>query len=229
MAEERELHEMGETGRRWVEHGMQKSEQSPVAGSPPYRTKAGTDVEQRRRVIVALLHQHQDGLTAREIREATGASRPLTDSALSGPFTRGVVHKCGHRSVLTAPQEAMAAPRSSGPCSISWVRTHEQSSARLLDRGREAHAKGHQHTLASLHDARAGSTRGLSSWLSSAAGKPRTGMVASVPYRSTVCLWPAISLASPAGAAPVCTIAWKAFPARNAGTALAGIWTVQTG
>jgi hypothetical protein len=101
MTEGRELHEMGETGTRWVEHGMPKSEQSPVSGSPPYRTKAGTDVEQRRRVIVALLHQHQDGLTAREIREATGLSKNLTESALSGLFTRSVVHKHGHRYVLS--------------------------------------------------------------------------------------------------------------------------------
>src|SRR5437867_3677707 len=100
MTEGRELHAMGETGTRWVEHGMPKSEHSPVAGSPPSRTKAGTDVEQRRRVIVALLHQHQDGLTAREIREATGLSKNLTESALSGLFTRSVVHKNGHRYVL---------------------------------------------------------------------------------------------------------------------------------
>ena len=101
MTEGRELHEMGETGTRWVEHGMHKSEQSPVSGSPPYRTKAGTDVEQRRRVIVALLRQHQDGLTAREIREATGLSKNLTESALSGLFTRSVAHKHGHRYVLS--------------------------------------------------------------------------------------------------------------------------------
>ena len=101
MTEGRELHAMGETGMRWVEHGMPKSEHSPVAGSPPSRTKAGTDVEQRRRVIVALLHQHQDGLTAREIREATGLSKNLTESALSGLFTRSVVHKNGHRYVLS--------------------------------------------------------------------------------------------------------------------------------
>jgi hypothetical protein len=66
-----------------------------------YRPRA--DVEQRRRVIVALLRQHPDGLTAREICEATGVSRYLTASALSGLFTRGVLHKCGHRYVLTAP------------------------------------------------------------------------------------------------------------------------------
>ena len=106
MTEGRELHAMGETGTRWVEHGMPKSEHSPVAGSPPSRTKAGTDVEQRRRVIVALLHQHQDGLTAREIREATGLSKNLTESALSGLFTRSVVHKQGHRYVLAAQDDA---------------------------------------------------------------------------------------------------------------------------
>ena len=101
MTEGRELHEMGETGTRWVEHGMQKSEQSLVSGSPPHRRRVDPEVEQRRRVIVALLHQHQDGLTAREIREATGLSKNLTESALSGLFTRSVVHKQGHRYVLS--------------------------------------------------------------------------------------------------------------------------------
>jgi len=65
-----------------------------------YRPRA--DVEQRRRVIVVLLRQHPDGLTAREIGEATGVSRHLTASALSGLFTRGVLHKRGHRYVLAA-------------------------------------------------------------------------------------------------------------------------------
>jgi hypothetical protein len=101
MAEGRELHEMGETGTRWVEHGMQKSEQSPVAGPPPHRRRVDPEVEQRRRVIVALLRQHPEGLTAREIREATGLSKNLTESALSGLFTRSVVHKQGHCYVLS--------------------------------------------------------------------------------------------------------------------------------
>ena len=100
MVEGRELHEIIETGKRWVEHVSHRRVQGPAAASPPYRTKSGTDVEQRRRVIVALLHQHQDGLTAREIREATGLSKNLTESALSGLFTRSVVHKNGHRYVL---------------------------------------------------------------------------------------------------------------------------------
>jgi predicted HTH transcriptional regulator len=100
MAEGRELHEMIETGKRWGEHVRYKSEQSPAAASPPYRTKSGTDIEQRRHIIVALLHHHQDGLTAREIREAIGLSRSLTDSALSGLFTRGVLHKRRNRYVL---------------------------------------------------------------------------------------------------------------------------------
>jgi len=65
-----------------------------------YRPRA--DVEQRRRLIVALLRQHPDGLTAREIGEATGLSRHLTASAVSGLFTRGVLHKRGHRYVLAA-------------------------------------------------------------------------------------------------------------------------------
>jgi hypothetical protein len=66
------------------------------------RTRARTEVEERRRVIVVLLRQHPDGLTTREISEATGRSRNLTASALSGLFTRGVLHKCGHRYVLAA-------------------------------------------------------------------------------------------------------------------------------
>jgi predicted transcriptional regulator len=63
-------------------------------------------VEQRRRVIVVLLRQHPDGLTAREMSEATGVSKSLSASAISGLFTRGILHKRGHRSVLTAPEEA---------------------------------------------------------------------------------------------------------------------------
>ena len=70
-----------------------------------YRPRA--DVEHRRRVIVALLRQHPDGLTAREIGEATGISKNLTASALSGLFTRGVLHKRGHRYVLAAQDEAI--------------------------------------------------------------------------------------------------------------------------
>src|SRR6266436_3281675 len=85
---------------------MYRSEKGSAPMSPPYRTRSGTDVEQRRRIIVALLHQHQDGLTAREIREAIGLSRSLTDSALSGLFIRGVVHKHGHRYGLAAQNDA---------------------------------------------------------------------------------------------------------------------------
>src|SRR5437588_6482471 len=77
------------------------------ANSPPHRTRARADVEQRRRVIVALLRQHPDGLTAREIGEATGLSRHLTASAISGLFTRGVLHKRGHRYVLAAQEEGL--------------------------------------------------------------------------------------------------------------------------
>ena len=105
MAEGQELHEMIERGKRWVEHVRQWREQGPATASPPYRTRSGTDVEQRRRVIVALLHQHPHGLTAREIREATGLSKNLTDSALSGLFIRGIVHKHGHRYVLAAQDD----------------------------------------------------------------------------------------------------------------------------
>ena len=67
-----------------------------------HRPRADSEVEHRRRVIVALLRQHPHGLTAREICEVTGVSKSLTASALSGLFTRGVLHKCGHRYVLTA-------------------------------------------------------------------------------------------------------------------------------
>ena len=85
---------------------MNRSEHCPSTMSPTNRTRSRTDVEQRRRDIVALLHQHQNGLTAREIREAIGLSRSLTDSALSGLFIRGVVHKHGHRYVLAAQDDA---------------------------------------------------------------------------------------------------------------------------
>ena len=105
MAEGRELHEMIETGKRWIQQVRQRCEPGPATALPPYRTKSGTDVEQRRRVIVALLRQHPDGLTAREICEATGISRNLTASALSGLFTRGVLHKRGHRYMLAAHDE----------------------------------------------------------------------------------------------------------------------------
>ena len=107
MVEGRELHEIIETGKRWVEHVSHRRAQGPAAASPPYRTKSGTDVEQRRRVIVALLRQHPDGLTAREIGEATGLSRHLTASAISGLFTRGVLHKRGHRYVALQEHPAV--------------------------------------------------------------------------------------------------------------------------
>ena len=86
---------------------MKRREQGRATESPLHHTRADTNVEQRRRVIVALLHQHHDGLTAREIREATGFSKSLTDSALSGLFIRGVVHKHGHRYVLAAHDDAI--------------------------------------------------------------------------------------------------------------------------
>jgi hypothetical protein len=71
------------------------------------RCRPRADVEHRRRVIVALLRQHPEGLTAREIAEATGLSMNLTASAISGLFTRGVLHKCGHRYVLTALDDGL--------------------------------------------------------------------------------------------------------------------------
>ena len=85
---------------------MHRSEQRPSAVLPTQRTRSRTDVEQRRRDIVALLHQHQNGLTAREIREATGLSKNLAESALSGLFTRDVVHKRGNRYVLATQDDS---------------------------------------------------------------------------------------------------------------------------
>ena len=87
---------------------MNKSEQCPSTMSLTNRTRSRsrTAVEQRRSVIVALLHQHQNGLTSREIREAIGLSRSLTDSALSGLFTRGIVHKHGKRYVLAVKDDS---------------------------------------------------------------------------------------------------------------------------
>ena len=85
---------------------MNKSEQCPLTTSRTHRTKSRTAVEQRRSVIVALLHQHQNGLTSREIREAIGLSSSLTDSALSGLFTRGVVHKRGNRYALAVKDDS---------------------------------------------------------------------------------------------------------------------------
>jgi hypothetical protein len=74
---------------------------------PIRRRRVDPEVEHRRCVIVALLRQHPDGLAAREIGEATGISKNLTTSALSGLFTRGVLHKRGHRYVLAAQDEAI--------------------------------------------------------------------------------------------------------------------------
>jgi predicted DNA-binding transcriptional regulator len=84
---------------------MNKTEQCPSTMSPANRTRSRTDAEQRRSVIVALLHQHQNGLTTREIQEATGLSMSLTRSALSGLFTRGVVHKRGYHYVLAVKDD----------------------------------------------------------------------------------------------------------------------------
>jgi hypothetical protein len=91
---------------------MEQRQPDPVAVSSPYRKRVDPAVEHRRGIIVALLRQYPDGLTAREIGEATGLSRNLTASALSGLFTRGVLHKHGHRYVLAAQEEASdRAPR----------------------------------------------------------------------------------------------------------------------
>jgi DNA-binding IclR family transcriptional regulator len=77
------------------------------ANASHHRMRARADVAQRRRVIVALLRQHPDGLTTREICELTGVSKSLTASALSGLFTQGVLQKRGHRYVLAAPDDAL--------------------------------------------------------------------------------------------------------------------------
>ena len=82
---------------------MAQRKHDPVSSPPPQRRRVDPAVEERRRVIVALLRQHPGGLTAREIGETTGMSRNVTASALSGLFTRGVLHKHGHRYVLAAP------------------------------------------------------------------------------------------------------------------------------
>jgi len=84
---------------------MNKSEQCPSTMSPAKRTRPRSAVEQRRSVIVALLHQHQNGLTTREIQEATGLSVSLTKSALSGLFTQGVVHKRAHHRYVLAVKD----------------------------------------------------------------------------------------------------------------------------
>jgi hypothetical protein len=85
---------------------MNKSEQYPSTMSPTNRTRSHTDAEQRRSVIVALLHQHQNGLTPREIQEATGLFKSLTRSALSGLFTRSVVYKRGNCYVLAVKDDS---------------------------------------------------------------------------------------------------------------------------
>src|SRR5947209_4043280 len=61
MAEGRELHEMIETGKCWGGQVSHRSEQYPATTLPPYRTKAGTDVEQRRLLIDSTL-QHRASL-----------------------------------------------------------------------------------------------------------------------------------------------------------------------
>jgi hypothetical protein len=83
---------------------MQSGQHDPVTSARSSRIPTGTAVERRRRVIVALLQRYPEGLTAREIREATGVSKNLTASALSGLFTRGVLQKHGHRYVLAAQE-----------------------------------------------------------------------------------------------------------------------------
>jgi predicted transcriptional regulator len=85
---------------------MPRSAHGPAYAFHIHRTPSGRAVAQRRRVIVALLQQTPHGLTAREIREATGFSKDLTASALTGLFVYGVVHKRGHYYVLTASAEA---------------------------------------------------------------------------------------------------------------------------
>jgi hypothetical protein len=86
---------------------MERYQHDPEPLLPPRFRRVDPEVEERRRVIVALLRQHPNGLTAREIAAATGHSRNLTASALSGLFTRGVLHKRGHHYVLVPQDEAI--------------------------------------------------------------------------------------------------------------------------
>jgi len=86
---------------------MERYQQDPEPLLPPRFRRVDPAVEERRRGIVALLRQHPNGLTAREIAAATGHSRNLTASALSGLFTRGVLHKRGHHYVLAPQDEAI--------------------------------------------------------------------------------------------------------------------------
>ena len=85
---------------------MERYQHDPEPLLPPRFRRVDTKVEERRRGIVTLLRQHPNGLTAREIAAATGHSRNLTASALSGLFTRGVLHKRGHYYVLAPQDEA---------------------------------------------------------------------------------------------------------------------------
>jgi len=86
---------------------MERRQPDQELSSPPRFRRVDPEVEERRRGIVALLRQHPNGLTAREIAAATGHSRNLTASALSGLFTRGVLHKRGHHYVLAPQDEAI--------------------------------------------------------------------------------------------------------------------------
>ena len=65
---------------------MERRKQAQETVSPPRPRRVAPAVEDRRRVIVALLRQHPDGLTEREMNEATGVSKSLTASAISGLF-----------------------------------------------------------------------------------------------------------------------------------------------
>jgi hypothetical protein len=84
---------------------MPRSAYGPASAFQTSRTPSGRAVARRRRVIGALLQQAPHGLTAREIREATGFSTNLAASALTGLFVYGVVHKRGHCYVLAASAE----------------------------------------------------------------------------------------------------------------------------
>jgi len=90
---------------------MPRSAYGPASAFQTSRTPSGRAVAQRRRVSVALLQQAPHGLTAREIREATGFSTNLTASALTGLFdcaergpwaSEGVPH--GSTTVCATPE-----------------------------------------------------------------------------------------------------------------------------
>jgi hypothetical protein len=75
---------------------MSRSEHRPAYAVHPSCTPSGRAVAQCRRVSVALLQQAPHGLTAREMREATGCSTTLTARVLMGhgQVNANMTHLC---------------------------------------------------------------------------------------------------------------------------------------